>query len=106
MSNEVKSSGAYWKMVKDATCSRVRKPMDRTTEKVLIDKENAGLVNSSSFFANIVKNIAAKLPMPSGNTTTTGAFRSDYVKLRSLHREYAGRSAISSQMNLSIRTRT
>ena len=39
----------------------------------LSDKEKAGLMNS--FFANIGTNIAAKLPIPTGNATTA-AYRS------------------------------
>ena len=41
---------------------------------MLTEEEKAGLMNS--FFANIGKNIAAKLPIPPGNATT-GAYRSD-----------------------------
>ena len=78
MFNEVKSSSAYWKLVKDATSSRVRKPIGPLRKcddsLVLTDKEKAGLMNS--FFANIGKNIAAKLPIPPGNATA-GAYRSD-----------------------------
>ena len=78
MFNEVKSSSAYWKLVKGATSSRVRKPIGPLKKSddslVLTDKEKAGLLNS--FFANIGKNIAAKLPIPLGNATT-GAYRSD-----------------------------
>ena len=61
----------------------------------------------NSFFANIGKNIAAKLPIPHGNATT-GAKRSDLgdtsppqlsqTELRSLHREYAGRSTTWSKI--------
>ena len=72
MFNEVKSSIAYWKLVKDATSSRVHKPIGPLRKcgnlLVLTDKEKAGLMNS--FFANIGKNIAAKLPIPPGNATT------------------------------------
>ena len=78
MFNEVKSSSTYWKLVKDACSSRVRKPIGplrRCDDSlVLTDKEKAGLMNS--FFANVGKNIAAKLPIPPGNATT-GAYRSD-----------------------------
>ena len=77
MFNEVKSSIAYWKLVKNATSSRVHKPIGPLRKcgnlLVLTDKEKAGLMNS--FFANIGKNIAAKLPIPPGNATT-GAYRS------------------------------
>ena len=55
MFNEVKSSSAYWKLVKDATSSRVRKPIGPLRKcddsLVLTDKEKADLMNS--FFANI-----------------------------------------------------
>lgn len=72
MFNEVRSSSAYWKLVKDATSSRVRKligPLKKCDDSlVLSDKEKAGLMNS--FFANIGTNIAAKLPIPTGNATT------------------------------------
>ena len=76
MSNEAKSSSAYWKLLKDATSSRVRKPTGPLRKPdcdslVLTDKEKAGLMNS--FFVTICKNIAAKLPTPSGNVTI-GAF--------------------------------
>ena len=78
MFNEVKSSSAYWKLVKDATSSRVRKPIGPLRKcddsLVLTVKEKAGLM--TSFFANIGKNIAAKLPIPPGNATT-GAYRTD-----------------------------
>ena len=60
--NEVKSLSAYWKLVKGATSSRVGK------------QRKGWPVNS--FFANIGKNITAKLPTPPGNATT-GAYRSD-----------------------------
>ena len=76
--NEVKCSSAYWKLVKDAASSRVRKPTGPlrkcANSLVLTDKEKAGLMKS--FFVNIGKNIAAKLPIPPGNATT-GAYRSD-----------------------------
>ena len=69
---------AYWKLVRDATSSRVCKPIGPLRKcddsLVLTDKEKAGL--KSLFFANIGRNIAAKLPIPPGNTTT-GAYRSD-----------------------------
>ena len=76
MSNEAKSSSAYWKLLKDVTSSRVRKPTGPLRKPdcdslVLTDKEKAGLMNS--FFVTICKNIAAKLPTPSGNVTI-GAF--------------------------------
>lgn len=78
MFNEVKSSSAYWKLVKEATSSRVRKPIEPLRKcddsLVLTEEEKAGLMNS--FFANIGTNIAAKLPIPPGNATT-GAYRSD-----------------------------
>lgn len=78
MFNEVKSSSAYWKLVKEATSSRVRKPSEPLRKcddsLVLTEEEKAGLMNS--FFANIGMNIAAKLPIPPGNATT-GAYRSD-----------------------------
>ena len=78
MFNEVKSSSAYWKLVKEATNSRVHKPIEPLRKcddsLVLTEEEKAGLMNS--FFANIGKNIAAKLPIPPGNATT-GAYRSD-----------------------------
>ena len=76
MFNEAKSSSASWKLVKDASSSMVRKPIGPLRKYddslVLTDKEKAGLMNS--FFSNIGKNIAAKLPIPPGNATT-GAFR-------------------------------
>ena len=78
MFNKVKSLSAYWKLVRDATSSRVCQPIGPLRKcddsLVLTDKEKAGL--KSSFFANIGRNIAAKLPIPPGNTTT-GAYRSD-----------------------------
>ena len=78
MFNEVKSSSAYWKLVKEATSSRVRKPIEPLRKcddsLVLTEEEKAGLMNS--FFANIGTNIAAKLPIPPGNATT-GAYKSD-----------------------------
>ena len=78
MFNEVKSSSAYWKLVKDAISSRVRKPIGPLRKcddsLVLTDKEKAGLMNS--FLANIGKNIAVKLPIPPGNATTD-VYRSD-----------------------------
>ena len=78
MFNEVKSSSAYWKLVKDATSSRVHKPIVPLRKcddsLVLTDKEKAGLMNS--FFANIGTNIAAKLPIPPRNATA-GVYRSD-----------------------------
>ena len=62
-------------MLKDATSSRVRKPIGplRKADDSLVsnDKEKAGLVNS--FFSTIGKTIATKLPTPSENTTR-GAF--------------------------------
>ena len=77
MFNEVKSSSTYWKLVKDACISRVRKPIGPLRKcddsLVLTVKEKAGLM--TSFFANIGKNIAAKLPIPPGNATT-GAYGS------------------------------
>ena len=80
MFNEVKSLSAYWKLVKDATSSRVHKPIGPLRKcddsLLLTDKEKAGLMNS--FFANIGKNIAAKLPIPSGNATA-GVYRSGKV---------------------------
>ena len=87
MSNEAKSSSAYWKLLKDATSSRVRKPIGPLRKPdcdslVLTDKEEAGLMNS--FFVTIGKNIAAKLPTPSGNATI-GAFR---VLIGSRNSEY------------------
>ena len=55
MFNEVKSSSAYWKLVKEATSSRVRKPIEPLRKcddsLVLTEEEKAGLMNS--FFANI-----------------------------------------------------
>ena len=64
--------------MKDATSSRVRKPIGPLRKcddsLVLTDKEKAGLMNS--FFANIGKNIAAKLAKPPGNATTD-VYRSD-----------------------------
>ncbi|XP_068689637.1 uncharacterized protein [Montipora foliosa] len=78
MFNEVKSSSAYWKLVKDATSSRVHKPIGPLRKcddsLVLTDKEKAGMMNS--FFANIGKNIATKLPIPPGNATA-GVYKSD-----------------------------
>lgn len=75
MFNEVESLSAYWKVLKDATSSRVRKPIGplRKPDDSLVsnDKEKAGLVNS--FFSTIGKTIATKLPRPSENTTR-GAF--------------------------------
>ena len=75
MFNEVESLSAYWKVLKDATSSRVRKPIGplRKPDDSLVsnDKEKAGLVNW--FFATIGKTIATKLPTPSGNATR-GAF--------------------------------
>ena len=75
MFKEVESLSAYWKVLKDATSSRVRKPIGplRKPDDSLVsnDKEKAGLVNW--FFATIGKAIATKLPTPSGNATR-GAF--------------------------------
>ena len=66
MFNEVKSSSAYWKLLKNATISRVRKPIGPLRKPdgalVLTDNEKAGLMNS--FFATIGKDIAAELPTP------------------------------------------
>ena len=78
MFNKVKSSSAYWKLLKDSTSLRVCKPIwplrKPDDSLVLGDKEKAGLINS--FFATTGKNIAAKLPTPSGNATI-GNYRSD-----------------------------
>ena len=78
MFNEVKSSSAYWKLVKDANSSTVRKhigPLRKCDDSlVLTDKVKAGLMNS--FFVNIGKNIVTKLPITPGNAKS-GAYRSD-----------------------------
>ena len=64
--------------MKDANSSRVCKPIGPLRKcddsLVLTDKERASLMKS--FFANIGKNIAAKLPISPG-TATTVAYRSD-----------------------------